>query len=71
MLINHSFLDRWSGPSFAVSGKRKIGQELIDVILPRMAGIMGLCEASWRAIARRREPGVGGPTPAPIAQTGC
>ncbi len=45
LLLNHSFVDRWTGPSFTVGGKRAVGQGIIDAILPRMADTLGLCEA--------------------------
>ena len=42
--VNHSFVDRWSGPGFASGAKRQVGQKLIDKILPKMAELLGLCE---------------------------
>jgi hypothetical protein len=42
--VNHSFVDRWSGPEFTVGAKRRVGQELIEGILPKMAETLGLCE---------------------------
>jgi hypothetical protein len=42
--VNHSFVDRWSGPGFATGAKRQVGQEIIERILPAMAETLGLCE---------------------------
>lgn len=43
--VNHSFVDRWSGPEFTVGAKRRVGQKLIEGILAKMAETLGLCEA--------------------------
>jgi hypothetical protein len=42
--VNHSFVDRWSGPGFTAGAKRRVGQEIIERILPEMAEALGLCE---------------------------
>ena len=44
LYINHSFVDRWSGPAFTTGAKRQVGQQLIEKILPKMAETLGLCE---------------------------
>jgi hypothetical protein len=46
--VNHSFVDRWSGPAFTVGAKRHVGQQLIEGILPETAETLGLCEDSSR-----------------------
>ncbi len=42
--INHSFVDRWSGPGFTAGAKRRVGQEVVEKILPEVAQTLGLCE---------------------------
>ena len=42
--VNHSFVDRWTGPSFGTGAKRAIGLKIINGSLPEMAGKYGLCE---------------------------
>ena len=42
--VNHSFVDRWTGPGVGTPGKRKVGFKLIDKILKEMADEYGLCK---------------------------
>ncbi len=44
LYVNHSFVDRWSGPGFAAGAKRQVGQGIVAKILPKMAETLGLCE---------------------------
>ncbi len=42
--VNHTFVDRWTGPSFATGAKRAVGLRIIDNVLKEMANAYGLCE---------------------------
>jgi hypothetical protein len=42
--VNQTFVDRWTGPSFATGSKRAVGLKIINGILPEMADEYGLCE---------------------------
>jgi hypothetical protein len=49
--VNHTFVDRWTGPGFSAAAKRKVGLKLIDDILKEMAEAYGLCEGTSRGSA--------------------
>jgi hypothetical protein len=42
--VNHSFVDRWSGPGFTTGAKRSVGLNIKEGILSDMAEKYGLCE---------------------------
>jgi hypothetical protein len=42
--VNHTFVDRWTGPGFTTGAKRAAGLKIIDGIVGDMAEKYGLCE---------------------------
>jgi hypothetical protein len=46
LYVNHTFVDRWTGPGFAAGTKRAVGLKIINGILPEMADEYGLCEGA-------------------------
>lgn len=46
LYVNHSYVDRWTGPGFATGAKRSVGLKLINDILGDMAEKYDLCEGT-------------------------